>query len=225
MTNTVKQKIVYISNEIRLEKEGKNPFQNFDYFRPDDIAKAINPLLEKHKIIIKFNMPFDGVSKMYQCSLTVENIEDENKEEYRFDIPLTTVKGSSEAQGAGATMTYAKRYMIMNVFNIAENANDLDSKQHTEKPKSDFQKQISDFQKQIDDIPIIEDVGTNNCQKCGSRLEYKESKVGAKKEWRGNFCTSGNKDCPVEWLPKKVTQKEIDEVEGSYPPPPEYGGN
>ena len=54
------------------------------------------------------------------------HFHDRGKVEIHFDIPLTTVAGASEAQNAGATMTYCKRYMIMNAFNIAENEVDPD---------------------------------------------------------------------------------------------------
>jgi len=193
MEKTIKQKIVEISNELRIEKEGKNSFQNYDYFRPDDIAKAINPLMEKHGIIIMFNMPFSAEKQMYEGSLIVEDIKTAEKVEYKFDIPLTEVKGSSKAQGAGATQTYCKRYMIMNAFNIADNSDDLDGK--------------SPLEKKINKEAEAEKAGGDVCPKCGEPMKLVEG-IKNGKPWRGMFCKSGNKDHTI-WLPRTID--EVDE--------------
>lgn len=128
------QKIIALSEELRINKEGDNTFKGFRYFRPDDIAREIVPLLKKHELILFFDMPFNKDKGMFEGKLTIcESGEQETtatnpgKVELQFDIPLTTVAGASEAQNAGATMTYCKRYMIMNAFNIAENEADPDA--------------------------------------------------------------------------------------------------
>lgn len=99
------EKIVEISNELRIAKDGNNEFKGFKYFKPDDIAQAINPLLKKHSIIIFFDMPFNKVKEMYEGRLIIANSGDEEigKEgqvEYQFDIPLTSVAAASPAQNA-----------------------------------------------------------------------------------------------------------------------------
>lgn len=136
------EKIIAVSKELRVSKEGNNEYKGFKYFRPDDIAREIVPLLEKHNLILFFDMPFSKEKEMYEGRLEIRNSEtnpegtsiEAVKEGagkrhvvYQFDIPLTTVAGASEAQNAGATMTYCKRYMIMNAFNIAENEADPDA--------------------------------------------------------------------------------------------------
>ncbi len=141
----VKQRIIKITNEIRIERKGKNDFHKFEYFRPDDVLQALNPLLDKYNLIMLFNMEFLAESQMYKGTLRLEDLKDQNDAiDYRFDIPLTDVSGSSKAQGAGATQTYCKRYMIMNTFNIAENNSDLDSMKHkpVKQSKSDEKKDM-----------------------------------------------------------------------------------
>lgn len=127
------QKIIAVSEELRITKEGDNTFKGFKYFRPDDIAKAIVPLLKKHELILFFDMPFSKEKDKYEGKLVILESDKAKlpegqieKVELQFDIPLTTVASASEAQNAGATMTYCKRYMIMNAFNIAENEADPD---------------------------------------------------------------------------------------------------
>jgi len=128
---SVKQRIIKISNELRLKKEGKNNFKEYSYFRPDDINVALNPLFKEYNLIAIFNMRYNHEIDMYACELVISDVDnDEDKVVYHFDIPLTQVSGASNAQNAGATMTYAKRYMLMNAFNLADNSIDPDNERN-----------------------------------------------------------------------------------------------
>jgi hypothetical protein len=130
---SVKKRIVKISNEIRIDKEGKNTFSNYDYFKPDDILKKLNPLLEENNIIAIFNLKTHETKDGYYAALlTIEDMDSEERVNYQFDIEKAEVKGANKAQNSGATLTYAKRYSLMNAFNIADNDDDFDSKK---KPK------------------------------------------------------------------------------------------
>lgn len=121
------QKIIAVSEDLRIPKEGNNNYKGFKYFKPDDIAREIVPLLKKHELILFFNMPFNKDKGMYEGKLIIEESGDSSaKVELQFDIPLTSVQGATEAQNAGATLTYCKRYMIMNAFNLADNEADPD---------------------------------------------------------------------------------------------------
>ena len=135
---SVKSRIVKISNEIRVGKDGKNTFQNYDYFKPDDIAKALNPLLEKYNVIALFNMTFSKEKEMYEGKLAIEDLDSQDFVNYQFDIPLTTLKGTGEAQNAGATLTYCKRYMIMSIFNLGDNSSDPDNEKNKPAEKIDY---------------------------------------------------------------------------------------
>lgn len=126
---SVKERIIKISNELRIDKDGKNDFQRFSYFKPDDIAIAINPLLEKYELIALFNMPFNREKDKYEGKLRIENLNTTEGVDYGFDIPMTELKGAGAGQNAGATLTYCKRYMLMSAFNIADNKADPDGKE------------------------------------------------------------------------------------------------
>jgi hypothetical protein len=149
------EKIVEISNELRITKDGNNEFKGFKYFRPDDIAQAITPLEKKYKIILLFSLIFEKAKEMYEGSLIIANMDEGEKSTVptevilKFDIPLTSVAAASPAQNAGATLTYCKRYMIMSAFNIADNAADPDADQKGSAQKNDkiFQALIANAKK------------------------------------------------------------------------------
>lgn len=139
---SVKERIVKISNEIRIGKDGKNSFQNYEYFKPDDIAKALNPLLEKYELLAHFSMSYSKEKGMYEAKLEMLDIKSDDKVLYWFDIPMTTLRGTGEAQNAGATMTYAKRYLQMNAFNLADNSADPDNEKNKPADKTDYKKKL-----------------------------------------------------------------------------------
>lgn len=124
---SVKERIVIISNEVRVSKDGKNEFMKADYFKPDDILRAINPLLKEQKLIAVFNMEYDKQLEMYKGVLVIEDFDSEDRAIYKLDIPMQELKGGGRAQSAGATQTYCKRYMFMNAFNLADDKADLDN--------------------------------------------------------------------------------------------------
>ena len=131
---SVKKRIVLISNALRVKKDGKG--YNYDYFRPDDIMLALNPLLQEHNLICIFTMNESKNDDRYNGKLIVEDCDSNEKVKYNFPIPLTDIKGASAGQRMGATFTYCKRYSLMNVFNIANDEDDLDN---PAKPKGKVQ--------------------------------------------------------------------------------------
>jgi hypothetical protein len=175
---TLKKKIVEISNKLRITKEGENPFAKFSYFKPDDILKSINPILEEYNIFMSFNLPYNKEKLMYEGVLYFEDLDDDKQNlTYKFDIPLTKVVGASEAQGAGATLTYAKRYSIMNAFSIADNEDDLDSKPMV---------------KNVNPIKQVVGEDGGECPKCKSPMIIKTGTKKNGRSWRGQQCTNRN---------------------------------
>jgi len=134
---SVKKRIVKIANLLRLEKDGRNTFSGYDYFKPDSILAAINPLLEEYDLFTKFELKVHPTKENYYVGeLTIEDVDTEDgKQIYEFDIEKAEVKGANAAQNSGATLTYGKRYSLMNAFNIADNDDDYDSNKMTELQK------------------------------------------------------------------------------------------
>lgn len=128
------EKITEIQNELRVTKDGENTFAKYTYFQPDTILRILNPLLKKHGVFTLFNLNLKG--EYYQAELKlIDTLKPEDFVLYNFDILKATVKGANEAQNSGATLTYAKRYSLMNALNIAENSADFDSDAHAEREK------------------------------------------------------------------------------------------
>ena len=131
---SVKKRIIKIANLLRVKKEGENKFANYIYFQPDAILANLNPLLEEYNLFIKFQLRIHPEKdNFYVGELTIEDVDNaDDKQVYYFDIEKAEVKGANPAQNSGATLTYGKRYSLMNAFNIADNDDDFDSNKMTE---------------------------------------------------------------------------------------------
>lgn len=154
---SVKKRIVMISNLLRLEKTGKNTFSNYDYFKPDLILQALNPLLEQYNLITIFNLKtHDTKEGYYTALLTIEDTESNDKVDYNFEIGMAEVKGANKSQNSGATFTYAKRYSLMNAFNIADDSVDFDSKKNKNNSGGNVQnKDKKDLKTRINDMLVV----------------------------------------------------------------------
>ena len=181
------QKIVEISNRIRISKDGANTFANYNYFTPDGIANALNPLMKEYGLICMFSLPYDN--EMYRGTLTIKDIESSGAVEttfgpeviYKFDMPRTEVRGASAGQNAGATMTYCKRYMLMNAFNIADNASDFDS--DTMAKKIAKSEKIEDETEVISKVSLADTIKQIRATTDTKRLSFWKDKTEKARIW------------------------------------------
>ena len=109
-------------NQARLEfqsmgvkKSGKNSYAGYTYYELSDIIPAINKLAEKLKFCCVINFTND-LAKLDFCDL-------EKDERITFTSPMSSasLKGAMDVQNTGAVITYLKRYLYQNCFEIVEN--------------------------------------------------------------------------------------------------------
>ncbi|NOW08069.1 hypothetical protein BCM20_005752 [Clostridium beijerinckii] len=101
---------------VELRKTGRNTYSKYDYFELKDFLPDVAKLCNKHGVNPVFNMTKDVATLLiYDC----EDIE----RFISFDMPvaISELKGCNAIQNIGGALTYAKRYLYMNAFEIAEN--------------------------------------------------------------------------------------------------------
>ena len=108
-------------NEARLRfqnagvsKSGHNKFAGYTYYELSDILPVINKLANELKFCCIINYKQDLA--------TLDFCDIEKDEKITFTCPMctTTVKGATEVQCEGAVITYLKRYLYQNCFEIVE---------------------------------------------------------------------------------------------------------
>ncbi len=139
------KKINILRKEVKdtLKKSGENSYAHFKYFQLDDfLPQIIDKCAEKQELFINFNIDKEKVDLPKKVTSTIgestATITEENFEyrEYAYltIIDLTsgvskvykketkeaTVSGATAIQNLGAKSTYMKRYLYMDLLELAE---------------------------------------------------------------------------------------------------------
>ena len=117
------EKIIKIKNRLyseKIEKTGKNSFQNFNFFELKDFLPKLIQFMNEEEINDQFTIENNE-------AILILNYKEE-KNTYKipfvmFDTPLNKAGKESmqPIQYLGALNTYYKRYLYLNAFSISEN--------------------------------------------------------------------------------------------------------
>ena len=108
-------------NEARLrfqnagiQKSGCNKFAGYTYYELSDILPFINQIANE----LKFTCVVNFTSE----TATLDFVDLEGDGKITFTSPMSTasLKGAMEVQNTGAVITYLKRYLYQNCFEIVE---------------------------------------------------------------------------------------------------------
>ena len=143
---TLMQRVLKISNELKVKKNGKNTFSKYDYFKLEDIMDALKPMLFANNVFLHYditqNDPLEGREPSFRGTLTLFDAVNQNdKIVFVADIERAEVKGASGIQMSGATQTYGKRQAVMNAFGISEEADDPNNDENDSRNPKNVQKQ------------------------------------------------------------------------------------
>ncbi len=123
---------VEIIKSQNLKKKGKNTFSKYDYYTPEQVSELVIGACHKTKLFPKFDLIRNELG--ITGKLSVYDIESEEAPivfEMASDIP--SIKATNISQQLGGAMTYTKRYLFMNAFDIADNNLDFDTSENTKK--------------------------------------------------------------------------------------------
>lgn len=110
------QKVRVELQKKKLKKSGVNKFSNYTYFELQDFLPEINKLCHENGLSTIFNFNED------YAQLVVVNTEDPSENEtFSTPVQIATLKGAAAMQNIGATQSYARRYLYIMAFEIAEN--------------------------------------------------------------------------------------------------------
>lgn len=142
-----------VHNKEKLKGEGRNDFHKYDYITPSQILDLFNPLLVINNLLITFNVVnmisfptkiatsttnkdsvrTDSVNESPDYGVIIEarvqDVETDNFIINNLYVPLDKFT----PQGYGAVLTYAERYWYLKQFGIAQDDDDIDTKEQVKK--------------------------------------------------------------------------------------------
>ena len=128
-----------------LKKQGKNKFSNYDYYTPEQVSELVIGSCHKFKLLPKFDLIRNELG--ITGTLSIYDIESEEEPMiYVLASAIPEIKATNIAQQLGGAMTYTKRYLFMNAFDISDNNLDFDTTENT-------QKQTKQAEQKNDSIP------------------------------------------------------------------------
>lgn len=116
-----------------IKQNGKNKYAGYTYFELDDILPAVNTICAEIKATCVVSCGND------YATLTFVNAE-KPEENIIFTCPMSKadLKGCHEVQNLGAVVSYIKRYLYQNCFEIAE-SDGLDKTHNPYEVKEDIE--------------------------------------------------------------------------------------
>lgn len=98
-----------------LKKSGKNSYSNYEYFELGDFLPGVNEVCNNNGLATIFHFEKEI------ATLTIIDVDNpESVIKFETPIEMAAIKGSSTIQQIGGTQTYARRYLYMMAFEIAE---------------------------------------------------------------------------------------------------------
>jgi hypothetical protein len=102
--------------ESNLKKSGYNQFAKFKYYELQDFVPEIIGLCNDFGLYTEFDFTAtEGILRI----VDIDNME--SQREIRVPMARPDIKGCNEVQILGGSITYLKRYLFMNAFDIIEN--------------------------------------------------------------------------------------------------------
>lgn len=114
------------------------------YAKLENIISQCSPVWTKHGFALSFDTGDCPLERHYRVTCEVSHRAGHSKH-YHMDLPIDDAgingtKNKTGVHGAGSTISYGKRYIACNIFNIAIKDEDNDA-QHVRQPAPQQQKQ------------------------------------------------------------------------------------
>lgn len=127
----VYQKIQRVRAELvnmNLRKTGKNTYSNFTYYELGDFLPALNRLMDKYGVFTRFviqskngNSPEKAVLEVFNADKPEEKVVFYSETaEVAIGKKANGTGGAEPIQNLGGKITYMRRYLLMNAFEIVE---------------------------------------------------------------------------------------------------------
>ncbi len=123
-----------IIKESSIKKDGFNPHSKYNYFTPDQVSSLVDNACQVENILPIFSLKKDELGLFGE--LTVVDVENGDYITTIMRTEMPSITATNDTQKMGGCETYTKRYMLMSMFDIADNNLDFDSQDNRgSKPK------------------------------------------------------------------------------------------
>ena len=111
MNKSINEKLFALQNEIgAISKDAKNPFYKSKYFDINSLIKQLQPLLEKHRLLLLQPPKADNDVLVYTYIFCVDSGE--------FVEASMKLPDLADIQKLGGAVTYLRRYTLSSLLGL-----------------------------------------------------------------------------------------------------------
>lgn len=106
----------------KINKSGINKHNGAKYYELEDLLPPVKIVCKQFNILSFFNFPYDADMMGYRAELHLKDLD--SQQELIFEVPYPKLEkinnGMNIMQSEGAYITYLKRYLLLNTFDLIE---------------------------------------------------------------------------------------------------------
>ena len=139
--------------QVTIVKDAENSQTNSKYAKLGNIIKAIGPIYTKHGLSLEFGTESPTIENTIRIVCDVTHELGYSKR-YELDMPLDNagLKGTVNKTGPhafGSSVSYARRYLTLMIFNLALLDEDDDAVEATREPPTISELQLNSLKKEL----------------------------------------------------------------------------
>lgn len=124
------EKLTEIQNKLKVPKNQRNSFGNYNYRSCEDILETLKPLLKEYKTTLFFKDIIEHIGERQYLKVELNFVDFEKENSYIITTAYAreeeTKKGMDGSQITGASSSYARKYALNGLFAI-DDTKDSDS--------------------------------------------------------------------------------------------------
>lgn len=117
------KKLINVIAKLQVGKNHKNDFGKYNYRTAEDILQGLKPLMVEYGVLVTISDEIAMLGDRYYVKATVKCFDTEDgsllAENSAYAREAVQKKGMDEAQVTGAASSYARKYALGGMFNLA----------------------------------------------------------------------------------------------------------
>ena len=158
---SIYEKLSLIQSELKVPKNRKNNFGNYNFRNAEDILEEAKPICRKYKTVLLLSDELENIGERYYIKATARLVDYDGINSVETTANAReeeTKKGMDGSQITGTASSYARKYALNGLFNI-DDTKDADTDEYTKTTKEEkiTKEQIKEIKTLIEeeDIPMM----------------------------------------------------------------------
>lgn len=106
--------IIHKLSKMEIKKSGHNKFVGYDYYELEDFVPQLIELMHEERVYSSYQVTEN------EAKLILSDVDSDEERIIKIPFVPSNLKGATEMQNIGASITYARRYLLMLAFHIVE---------------------------------------------------------------------------------------------------------